>query len=73
MEIIKLKTFTEAKLYFVDNVLPKMDNEDALPVDTLFNIWIENPTDYDPEIIVEVEEGTELSNSDRYDNETKHD
>lgn len=73
MELLKFKSVSEAKIYFMSNVLPFMENEDALTADTLFSLWIDNPMDYQPDVIVEIEEAKELSESDIYDNDTKHD
>jgi hypothetical protein len=67
MEILKFKDTQEVKLYFMEHVLPKMDNEDGLPADALFNIWADNPLDYDPDTLIEVEEWNETSESLKYD------
>lgn len=73
MEILNFKTVEESKLYFVSNVLPFMENEDGLKMETLFSIWLDNPSDYQPDVVVTVEELEETIESDTYDNNTKHD
>lgn len=72
MEILNFKSWEDAKLYFMAEVLPKMENEDGLPADTLFSLWAENPMDYNPDVSIEVEEGKELSDSDNYDASNCH-
>ena len=72
MEILNFKSWKEAKLYFISEVLPKMENEDGLPVDTLFSLWAENPMDYTPDTAIEVEEANELLESDNYDASNCH-
>jgi len=72
MEILNFKSWEEAKLYFMSEVLPKMENEDGLPADTLFNLWAENPMEYNPDVCIEVEEAKELSESDNYDASNCH-
>lgn len=67
MEILNFKTVGDSKLYFMSNVLPFMENEDGLTADTLFNLWLDNPSDYQPDIVVTVEELEDTKESDRYD------
>jgi len=71
MELLKFKDTQEVKIYFMENVLPKMENEDGLPAESLFNIWSENPLDFDPDTLIEVEEWNETSESLEYDLNTK--
>jgi hypothetical protein len=72
MNIKKFKDTQEVKMYFMSEVLPKMENEDGLPADTLFNIWCENPLDYDPDTVIEVEEWNDTSESLNHDIKTCH-
>lgn len=67
MELLHFKTVEESKLYFMSNVLPFMENEDGLTADTLFNLWLDNPSDYQPDVVVTVEELEDKKQSDAYD------
>jgi len=67
MELLHFKTVGDSKLYFMSNVLPFMENEDGLTADTLFNLWLDNPSDYQPDIVVTVEELEDTKQSDSYD------
>lgn len=70
MELLHFKTVGDSKMYFMSNVLPFMENEDGLTADTLFNLWLDNPSDYQPEVVVTVEELEDTKQSDAYDLET---
>ena len=50
----------------MSNVLPFMENEDGLTADTLFNLWLDNPSDYQPDVVVTVEELEDTKQSDAY-------
>lgn len=67
MELLNFKTVGDSKMYFMSNVLPFMENEDALTADTLFNLWLDNPSDYQPDVVVTVEELEDKKQSDAYD------
>lgn len=67
MELLHFKTVGDSKLYFMSNVLPFMENEDGLTADTLFNLWLDNPSDYQPDVVVTVEELEDKKQSDAYD------
>ncbi len=67
MKILHFKTVEESKLYFVSNVLPFMENEDGLKFETLFSLWLDNPSDYQPDVVVTVEELEDTKQSDAYD------
>lgn len=67
MELLHFKTVGDSKLYFMSNVLPFMENEDALTADTLFHLWLDNPSDYQPDVVVTVEELEDTKQSDAYD------
>ena len=67
MELLNVKTVGDSKMYFMSNVLPFMENEDALTADTLFNLWLDNPSDYQPDVVVTVEELEDKKQSDAYD------
>lgn len=72
MELLNFKGIADAKIFFMQYILPKMENEDGLTADTLFNLWLDNPSDYQPDVVVTVEELEDTSKSDSYDNNTKH-
>lgn len=67
MELLQFKTVGDSKMYFMSNVLPFMENEDGLTADTLFNLWLDNPSDYQPDVVVTVEELEDKKQSDAYD------
>ena len=67
MELLNFKTVGDSKMYFMSNVLPFMENEDGLTADTLFNLWLDNPSDYQPDVVVTVEELEDTKESDNYD------
>lgn len=67
MELLHFKTVGDSKLYFMSNVLPFMENEDGLTADTLFNLWLDSPSDYQPDVVVTVEELEDKKKSDAYD------
>ena len=67
MELLHFKTVGDSKMYFMSNVLPFMENEDGLTADTLFNLWLDNPSDYQPDVVVTVEELEDTKESDNYD------
>lgn len=58
-------TVQDAKKYFTDKVVDKMENEDGCSFDALFQFWIEEQS-------IEIKELQETADSDNYDYQTCH-